>query len=115
LSSWSELISRRFEAATSCRAPNSFDGNHALQGAKAPIADSTHNDQVFDAAKRAEPFAVFDDAFSQTLSDSRECFQFVCRGSVDIDSLISSGKGSRLLIVRRSRSCLIRSLVIVAG
>jgi hypothetical protein len=85
-----------------------FDRNQVLQGAKAPVADSTHHDQVFDAAKRAEPFAMFDDALRQTFSDPGKSLEFFGGRGVDIDSLrvwlIVGGNDlrliARLLIVR---------------
>lgn len=70
---------------------------------------------MFGAAKGAKPLPVVDDALSQAFSNSGQRFQFICRGSVDIDELIGSLKRSRLLSVRLFLSCLIRLVVIIAG
>ena len=63
----------------------SFNSHQIPQRPKPSIADSAHNDQMFGAAKGAEPLTVIDNALSQALSDSGQRFQFVCRGGVDID------------------------------
>jgi hypothetical protein len=62
-----------------------FYRHQLSQRSKPSIADSAHYDQVFDAAKRAEPFTMLDDAFGQSFSDAGQSFQFVRRGSIDID------------------------------
>ncbi len=51
---------------------------------------------MFDAAKRAEPLPVLDDAFSQTLSDSGKLLEFANGRRVDIDTL-------RVCLIRRSQ------------
>jgi hypothetical protein len=63
---------------------------------------------MFGAAERAEPFAVLDDALSQTLSDAGQLFEFTDTRRIDVDTLRDCliGRGSklgriaRLLIVR---------------
>jgi len=42
---------------------------------------------MFRAAKTAKPFAVIDNALSQTFADSGQCFQFVRCSGVDVYSL----------------------------
>ena len=62
---------------------------------------------MFGPAKRTVLFTMFDDALSQSLSDSRKFFQLFDRGGVDIDPgrglLIRCGcclnRGRRLPIV----------------
>ena len=68
---------------------------------------------MFGTAKRAEFFAVFDDALSQSFSDSGKLLEFSGGRVVDVDTLrvCLIGKGSalrriaRLLIVRLWTNC----------
>ena len=103
-----------YEHLTPNGAKNLLDCYQISQRPKSFIADPTHDDQMFGAAKRAEPFAVFDDALSQTLSDPGKFLEFSGGSGVDIDTwrvcLTSEGNGlrriARLLIVRLWNNCL---------
>jgi hypothetical protein len=43
--------------------------------AKAPVADTANDEQMLSTSERPVFFAMFDDSFSQALSDSRQPFQ----------------------------------------
>ena len=103
--------------------PGLFNCYQIAQCPKPSIADSAHNDQMFYTAKRAESFAMFDNALGQTFANSGKLLEFCGGRRVDIDELRVSlpGHGSdvwritRLLIVRLFLSCLICLLVTIAG
>ena len=78
---------------------------------------------MFYTAKRAEPFAMFDNALGQTFANSGKLLELGGGRRVDIDPLRVSLIGqcrdvwriARLLIVRLFLSCLMRLLVTIAG
>ncbi len=88
--------------------PGLFNCYQIAQCPKPSIADSAHNDQMFYTAKRAEPFAMFDNALGQTFANSGKLLEFCGGRRVDIDALCVCLIGrcsdvwriARLLIVR---------------
>jgi hypothetical protein len=86
-----------FKANQSSELFNSVDGDVGAQFREASLADAAHDDEMFDAAKRAVTLAVFDDTRGQPLADARQTLQFRARGGVQID------ERRRLLRVRGGR------------
>ena len=70
----------------------SINSNEFSQRAEAPVAHAPHHDEVFRTAKGAVFLAVFDDAGSHDLANSRKLFQLGWRCGVNVNSLVRAGE-----------------------